>query len=164
MGHKQYENYEITKNGDVYYMRGDIIRLRRHRLDKKGYPVICITDKGRGYTVKIHHMVALRHLPLRPSPQHEIRHLDGDKTNNHYTNLAWGTAKENAADREAHGRTARCERNGAARLTQSQVDRIRFLKGKVQYGLWSNLARALDIDRRTLYHVLNNDSWKRRLK
>jgi hypothetical protein len=32
----------------------------------------------------------------------EIRHLDGNKFNNNITNLAYGTAKENAADRKMH--------------------------------------------------------------
>ena len=32
----------------------------------------------------------------------EIRHLDGNKLNNNFSNLAYGTVKENAADRKLH--------------------------------------------------------------
>ncbi|MFY7922454.1 MAG: NUMOD4 motif-containing HNH endonuclease [Gemmatimonas sp.] len=35
----------------------------------------------------------------------QIRHLDGDPLNNRLDNLAYGTAKENSADRDLHGRT-----------------------------------------------------------
>lgn len=41
-----------------------------------------------------------------PMPQGlQVRHLDGDPKNNHLVNLAYGSAKENAADRDRHGRT-----------------------------------------------------------
>jgi hypothetical protein len=33
-----------------------------------------------------------------------MRHLDGDKLNNHRTNLCWGTQAENMRDVVAHGR------------------------------------------------------------
>lgn len=39
---------------------------------------------------------------LAPVENAETRHLDGDKVNNKPENLAWGTAKENALDRERH--------------------------------------------------------------
>ncbi len=54
--------------------------------------------------------VARKYLPERPSLKHQIRHLDGNKMNNSYLNLAWGTAKDNADDRERHGRTVRGKR------------------------------------------------------
>ncbi len=41
--------------------------------------------------------------------------------NNRVGNLRWGTAKENAADRERHGRTARGERNGYTNYRDAEV-------------------------------------------
>ena len=32
-----------------------------------------------------------------------VRHLDGDATNNHHTNLCWGTPQDNSDDRRRHG-------------------------------------------------------------
>ena len=54
----------------------------------------------------VHSLVAKKYLPPRPSEHHQIRHLDGNKTNNSVENLSWGTAKENADDRKAHGMTS----------------------------------------------------------
>jgi HNH endonuclease len=46
-------------------------------------------------------------------PGLEVLHGDGNQLNNAARNLRWGTQADNAADREAHGRTARGQRNGA---------------------------------------------------
>ena len=51
----------------------------------------------------------------------QVRHLDGDKTNNTAGNLAYGTAKENAKDRDLHGTTVRGERSRQARHTDVEV-------------------------------------------
>ncbi|NJK76353.1 MAG: hypothetical protein HC786_30100 [Richelia sp. CSU_2_1] len=39
-----------------------------------------------------------------PTPFHQVRHLNGDPTCNNLENIAWGTAKENAADKIRQGR------------------------------------------------------------
>ena len=70
-------------------------------------------------------IVAAEYLPPRPSPKHEIRHLDGNKNNAHCDNLAWGTAKENAEDRERHGRTSRGASHSAAIKASAQAEGVR---------------------------------------
>lgn len=42
-----------------------------------------------------------------PSPDHEVRHLNGNPKDNRIENLRWGTAAENAQDRIRHGRQYR---------------------------------------------------------
>jgi hypothetical protein len=61
-----------------------------------------------------------------PTPNQQVRHLNGDKRNNCLDNLAWGTAKENAADRESHGNTARGTRNGNSRLARQSLSRMQL--------------------------------------
>jgi hypothetical protein len=69
--------------------------------------------------------VAAQFLPERPSPEHEVRHLDGNKDNPHADNLAWGTRKENADDRERHGRTSRGSAHSAAIRASTQAEATR---------------------------------------
>lgn len=76
-----------------------------------GYPSVRIFVDGKRKHIAVHSLVALHFLPPRPSENHEIRHLDGNKLNPNADNLAWGTRKENADDREKHGRTSRGERH-----------------------------------------------------
>lgn len=172
-----FDHYEVTENGDVYSMkmwrgRGKI-KLKPHP-NSHGYMRVVIYNQGKPKTISIHHMVAAQFLPPRPSIQHEIRHLDGNKLNNHYTNLKWGTSKENKIDRELHGTTSRGVRHSLAckrgcpkgenlwnsKLTITQVRRIRFLKGKVGRGYWARLATSLGVSRSAVSSALHQRSWR----
>jgi hypothetical protein len=48
--------------------------------------------------------MAVTFLGPKPGPCWEVRHLDGDPTNNRLSNLAWGTKGENTQDRKWHGK------------------------------------------------------------
>lgn len=50
--------------------------------------------------------------------------MDGDKMNNHISNLVWGTNAENSEDMARHG-TLKGERNPASKLTEPDVIRLR---------------------------------------
>jgi hypothetical protein len=94
--------------------RGYGVRQLTGDTDRDGYLKVRLMRDGRRIRKAVHHLVAITWLHPRPSPAHEVRHLNGDCLNNAATNLAWGTRKENAEDRERHGRTSRGERHAAA--------------------------------------------------
>lgn len=87
------------------------------------YYVLC--RGGKTKTFYAHVLVATTFIGPKPSPLHQVRHLDGNVNNNHYTNLAWGTAKHNAGDREGHGHTAKGERSGMSVCSNEQVAALR---------------------------------------
>lgn len=110
--------YRVTSVGEVWSTgsnwRGYGERLMREHLDKDGYPYVRLTIAGSRKRFRVHFLVAQAFLGPRPSPQHEVRHLDGNKRHNTVTNLAWGTRKQNAADRAAHGKTSHGEKHSRA--------------------------------------------------
>ena len=103
--------YRVTLDGRVFSVesnwRGYGEREMRQTLNSDGYPSVRLTINKKRVRLVVHRLVAQAFLPLCPSSFHEVRHLDGDKANTHASNFAWGTRKENAADRERHGRTSR---------------------------------------------------------
>ena len=108
--------YEVTRDGRIVSTtnwRGMGTRELAQQPNADGYPSVRVTLAGKRVRYAVHSLVALAHLPPRPSPAHEVRHLDGNKLNPHADNLAWGTRKENADDRELHGRTSRGARHSA---------------------------------------------------
>ena len=106
---------------------------------------------------RVHQLVASVFVGPRPSPQHEVRHLDGNPENNLPGNLKWGTAQDNADDRESHGHTARGERQGHAKLTKKLVADIhkRLAAGELQ----RDIAKELGLCKGTISHIATGSNW-----
>ena len=110
MKHTLQNEYEVTEDGRVFsishnwrgYGRRELIQYK----DPDGYPCVRLTMGGKRKRYPVHGLVASIFLGEKPSRFHQVRHLNGNKTDNRVTNLAWGTAKENALDRNKHGRTS----------------------------------------------------------
>jgi hypothetical protein len=110
--------YEVTHDGRVFSVdsnwRGYGVRELSQSLNASGYQSVRVVVNGKRVRYAVHALVARTHLGPQPAPGYEVRHLDGNKLNNDFRNLAWGTSKENADDRERHGRTSRGESHSAA--------------------------------------------------
>lgn len=123
--------YEITRDGRIFSTtnwRGLGRRELAQHPNADGYPSVRVTLAGKRVRYAVHSLVSAAYLPERPSHQHEVRHLDGDKTNPNADNLAWGTPKENAKDRERHGRTSRGERHSDSIRASKQAEGVRAFR------------------------------------
>ena len=129
MGIKHTPGYEITRDGRVFSTehnwRGYGRREITQDLNASGYPSVRISVNGKRKRYAVHVLVAENHLPPRPTESHEVRHLDGNKLNSNVSNLAWGTPKENAEDRDAHGRTSKGCRHSKSIKESSHADAVR---------------------------------------
>ena len=108
-----FPGYRISDAGRVAGPRGHIIRGDGVR----GYTRVTLCGETRERRL-VHHLVLEAFAGARPTGA-IARHLSGDHSDNRAVNLAWGTPAENAADRERHGRTARGESNGSAKLSDA---------------------------------------------
>lgn len=107
---KGFDGYTVTDDGAVYSIHGGRGRLPLHQTpNADGYPSVRLrTGPNTRKRIAVHKLVAHAFRPTPPPDgAYDVRHLDGDKNNNHASNLQWGTAGENASDREVHGRTSR---------------------------------------------------------
>ncbi len=105
--------YTITEDGDVWGVdrvvqnkNGGITRVRgiKRKTHKNwcGYDCIKLCKNGKLKGEFIHRLVLLAFVgPCLKGMQ--TRHLDGDKLNNHLSNLQYGTGEENWEDRRKHG-------------------------------------------------------------
>ncbi len=126
--------YSVTEDGKVFSSgsnwRGYGERELEQQLNSHGYPSVRIIVNGVRKRMLVHSLVAIAFLPPRPSAAHEVRHLDGNKQNNNSSNLAWGTRKENAADRELHGKTSRGPSHSSAIRRSNQAEAARSYRAK----------------------------------
>lgn len=89
---KGYEGlYLVSEHGEVYsYFSKKILK---HSV-RDGYHGICLCNNGKYYRPGVHRLVALNFIP-NPNNLPVINHIDGDKSNNHYSNLEWCTVLHN---------------------------------------------------------------------
>lgn len=70
-----------------------------------GYQKVAISKLGEKSTKNfyIHRLVASYFLPKTKDGCDQVNHIDGDKKNNHYTNLEWVSAKTNIKHMHENG-------------------------------------------------------------
>lgn len=127
--------YQISERGDVRSKdmlvgaKGGAKALRKGRLlapvrKANGYLCVTLTDGVNRPQVMVHRLVARAFLGECPIGLH-VLHGDGNKSNNHYANLRYGTPAENIADTLRHGRRKVGENHPMAKLDADAVAHIR---------------------------------------
>lgn len=94
-----------------------------------------------------------------------VRHLDDDPYNNHYSNLKWGTHKENTLDGIRNKKIVyndfrnytRCEKHPQAKLTNNDVSNIAKLLDNVVP--IKEIAELYDVDVDVIRHIYKGKSW-----
>lgn len=68
----------------------------KQSINEFGYKNVSVPtgEKGKTYKRKVHRLVAQTFIP-NPENKREVNHIDGNKLNNHVSNLEWVTSKEN---------------------------------------------------------------------
>ncbi len=106
--------YEVSSLGNIRRLAigpgTHVGRVLHPAAGANGYLRVTLSDKGHYTRPKsrkprnfhVHTLVCAAFHGPRPPGCH-ARHLDGDRQHNTAANLAWGTARENAADKRGHG-------------------------------------------------------------
>ncbi len=157
----RFPDYEISEYGDVRRVVPDklgriLVSVMKVRVDR-GYKKLRLFKDGKLSHVKICQLVADAFLGPKPFEKAEVCHGDGDRANDHYSNLRWDTHKGNHADTLVHGTRSRGERHGHAKLTEEQVFEIRRL---VDRGAsHQSLAMRFNVARQTLSDAATGRTW-----
>lgn len=87
--------------GHVYFRPGKVLKP----VNKAGYMFVSVKfNDGPRKSTRAHQLVCRAFHGLPPDPRMDVRHLNGDSTDNRPENLAWGTRSQNMHDRVRHGR------------------------------------------------------------
>lgn len=140
--------YQASSDGRIRNRHGHVLST-----PASGRVPYCRVCLGRNNTKLVHRLIAETFLGLRPDQQ--VRHADGDSTNNCDSNLAVGSQADNERDKRRHGRIASGERNGSSKLTADQVTAIR----SAQCGTIAGLARSLNISPSHAYNLRTGLWW-----
>jgi hypothetical protein len=140
---KDFPDYSVTDDGRVFSHKGRTIKEKKPTL-REGYLDVQLWRDGKCTTRGVHRLVAEAFVPNRRNLPW-VCHRDDDKTNNHYTNLFWGTPKDNTADMIKKGRKA---------ILKGKLNGM--FKGKVMtpngtYNSVEDAAQAYGIKTNTMY-------------
>lgn len=95
--------YLISEYGDIKNKKTGKVRKIKPNV-RHGYLDVDLYNDTKVYYKRVHRLVAETFLPLPDDYENKVvMHLDNNKTNNHYTNLKWGTISENTAQAYADG-------------------------------------------------------------
>lgn len=90
------KGYYVDNNGNVYGPSGCMIGITTN---KRGYKYLTMKENGKSYYLSIHRFIALFKFGSRIyNEKLEIRHLDGNPSNNYFNNIEIGTHSDNMMD------------------------------------------------------------------
>ncbi len=122
-----FPSYEVSSFGRIRRVTPDRFGREPRVLKttpRNGYPRVDLWNGGaRPIPVNVHRIVAAAF--LGPGNGRHVNHIDGNRLNNHISNLEWVTPRENDAHASRLGLKAFGSRNGNARLSDDQVAEIR---------------------------------------
>ena len=86
---EEFPDYIINEFGDIFKIHGrKSYRIMKPKEDKDGYLYIGLRNKNGRFFRRIHQLVAKAFIP-NPNNENIVNHMDGNKQNNHFTNLEW---------------------------------------------------------------------------
>jgi len=125
---KGYEDkYSIDESGSVFSHITN--KTLKHNVNKNGYHAVRLYRNGKQKSHLVSRLVAITYLG---NSDLTVNHIDGNKSNNHVSNLEWISQSSNvqhAYDKGLKvGIGARGETHGDSKLTVNQVLEIRERK------------------------------------
>lgn len=140
------DRHVVDKQGRTRFLRGIQIRPQAQI---SGHLSAGLTRNGRKNTQRVHTLVMAAFKGPRP-PGMEVRHLDGDPTNNKVGNLEYGTSSENKLDTYLHKRIPVGQDSHLGRISNKAIAELKALKGSVssrvagaQFGLDGSYVRQI---------------------
>ena len=116
-----FPEYKVSSDGIIY--RKENGNLISQQSNDKGYLTVNLSNACGPVRMTTHRVVLESFVGKRPEGM-QARHVDGNPANNRLSNLCWGTAAENEADKAMHGTKAVGSKNGASKLTEEMVREI----------------------------------------
>ncbi len=168
-----YDGYWVTDDGRVFscYSKGRLLGFANGRrvipggfvheltgsTSTRGYRQVRLRRNEKGRHIYIHRLVLEAFVGPCPDKM-ETRHLDGDKKNNHVSNLKWGTQEENNDDKMKHGKIPSGDCHKQAKLSSDDVHEIVIMS---RSGVMrKDVARRFGITPSNVHAIMSGRSWK----
>lgn len=147
-----------NRNGTFRYSNELILKNRLR--SKDGYYFVSFYDNYKFTTQTIHRLVAMAFIP-NPENKPYVNHIDGNKLNNHVSNLEWANCSENMLHAYRTGiaisqKGSKCHKS---KMTESNVLAIRRLYKRNPFVNRRNIAKKFGVAYNTITCVILRKTW-----
>jgi len=127
-------------------------------IGKRGYPVVQLwSNKSRAIRT-VHQLVAEAFIGPRVVGM-EVDHVDGNKLNNHLSNLEYVTKRENLLRKIPQGLQQYGERVGTSKLRTHQIEEILNLQARGMS--YSKIGEVYGVGVTQVWRIVHGKAWKR---
>lgn len=158
--------YAVTDDGKIYSHSRVVkashgsTQLRKGRwlkpeLTKAGYQMVSLSRDSKVKKYLVHRLVASAFIDKNKDKIH-VNHIDGNKSNNHASNLEWCTPSENISHGYDSGLIKKGEKASWSKLTESDVIKIRNSTGLSQ----RELGEMYGVSQAAIYFILKEKCWR----
>lgn len=152
--------YFVSEKGKIKSTerKGTIKGFLSPGVTKQGYRRVSLLKGGRRKSIFVHVLVAKAWIP-NPLNRPFVNHKDGNKLNNHASNLEWVTASENCQHaynnglRKAHPTIG--EKHPSSKLKEQQV--VAILKSNLSQ---QKLSKFYKVSAGVIQRIKQRKSWK----
>jgi len=143
---------EFTSCKGTKYERVQKGQILAPGVNGSGYAFVNLSKNNITQMFRIHRLVAQLFL-LNQNCCREVNHIDGDKLNNHVTNLEWVTSEENRIH------SVRVLKKGNIKLTHKQVVEIKkqLITGEFSH---KQLSEKYRVKKTTITQISTGRNWK----
>lgn len=154
----EFEDYLVSNLGRIMSIKHNkryIISLSMGR----GYWNVTFWMNNKSKLFGVHRIVAKAFIP-NPENKREVNHIDGNKINNHVSNLEWNTSKENKQHAVKMQLVAYGSQKPSSKLKESDIPIIRKLHliDKVSQ---NQIARDYKVSVFTIHSIFKGKTWRR---
>lgn len=143
----------VNRRNGSHHVTKEIIKAQR--INKFGYCTIYLSIDKNYRHLFVHRIVAEHFISKRPSDKHFVNHKDGNKQNNHYTNLEWVTVSENHKHAYRMGLMSQKGENHASnKLNNKQV--MQIFNSKSTH---SQLSKKFKVSQATIGNIKTGATW-----
>ncbi len=160
--------YQVSNYGQVRSLDREVSRpdgrtqiykgIVRKQTIIDGYLRVTLSRDGKSRLFRVHRLVLMTFVGACPSGM-ECCHSNGNRMDNHLSNLYWGTKVDNWKDRKEHGFGISGEDHHLNKLTEADVLEIRRIHS-LGDSTQGQIAKEFGIHRMTVSRIVRRIDWK----
>ena len=153
--------YKISSHGDIINKKGKCVKSHKK---KSGYYRVGIWLEGKRYEKSVHRLLMIAFEPILNCKLLQVNHIDGDKSNNWWSNLEWSTVADNMKHAWKNNLYKKPigELNNMSKYTEGDI--IKICEELMQGFSITEVSKKYNIQRQMIGHIYNKSRWKHVVK